>query len=139
MNQDSESFNLNELCALADLPRRTVRYYIQIGLIDRPRGATRSARYTREHLHSLLEIRRWQKAGLALDRIRELLRAPEAADLPVPPPAAGVLQVWSRLTLAPGIELHIDPRQAGLTSEQVRNLARRILQSLDSNHEEPPP
>ena len=32
------SFTLDELCTLTDLPRRTVRYYVQIGLVPRPAG-----------------------------------------------------------------------------------------------------
>ena len=30
------SYSIDELAALAELPRRTVRYYIQQGLVDRP-------------------------------------------------------------------------------------------------------
>ena len=46
MNTDaSPSYPLAELVVLADLPPRTVRYYVQIGLVDRPEGETRAARY----------------------------------------------------------------------------------------------
>ena len=49
MNTDSSppspSYPLAELCVLVDLPPRTVRYYVQIGLVDRPQGETRAARY----------------------------------------------------------------------------------------------
>ena len=38
----SESFGVNELCLLAELPLRTVRYYIQQGLVDRPLAAHQS-------------------------------------------------------------------------------------------------
>ncbi|MBY0436912.1 MAG: hypothetical protein K2W80_01885 [Burkholderiales bacterium] len=31
------AFSLNEISALAELPQRTVRYYIPCGLIDHPR------------------------------------------------------------------------------------------------------
>ena len=85
MLNEKIKYTLDELIALVDLPRRTVRYYIQIGLVDRPDGAGRGAHYTVAHLDQLLEIRKWQQAGLSLDRIRELL-APDAEELLRPPP-----------------------------------------------------
>ena len=65
------SLSLDQLCILAELPRRTVRYYIQIGLVDRPIGETRAAYYTDSHLQQLLTIRKWTDAGLSLERIRD--------------------------------------------------------------------
>ena len=62
---------------LVDLPKRTVRYYMQIGLVDRPEGLNRGAKYYARHLEQLLGIRKWQEAGLSLDRIRELLITPD--------------------------------------------------------------
>ena len=50
------SYPLADLCVLADLPLRTVRYYVQIGLVDRPEGETRAARYGARHLEQLLQI-----------------------------------------------------------------------------------
>jgi DNA-binding transcriptional MerR regulator len=77
MNTDSSppapSYPLAELCVLADLPPRTVRYYVQIGLVDRPQGETRAARYGATQLEQLLLIKKWTAAGLSLERIRELL------------------------------------------------------------------
>lgn len=46
-------YTLKELCAKVDLPIRTVRYYVQIGLIDKPEGETRAARYGDTHLDQL--------------------------------------------------------------------------------------
>ena len=65
-----------------DLPRRTVRYYIQEGLVDRPAGAKRGAYYTKHHVEQLMTIRTWQRAGLSLERIRELVSDGERALLP---------------------------------------------------------
>ena len=44
------SYPLSDLFVLADLSPRTVRYYDQIGLVDRPEGETRAARYGATHL-----------------------------------------------------------------------------------------
>ena len=121
------SLSLDQLCILAELPRRTVRYYIQIGLVDRPIGETRAAYYTDSHLQQLLTIRKWTDAGLSLERIRELL---EGADPAVPPPRprkAGSVAVMSHLIVADGVELVIEPGRAGLKPEEVRNLFKRVL------------
>ena len=69
------SYPLSELCVLAGLPPRTVRYYIQIGLVDRPQGETRAARYGARHLEQLLQIKKWTAAGVSLERIRPFCRA----------------------------------------------------------------
>lgn len=116
---DSNSFSLDELCTLTDLPKRTVRYYIQIGLVDRPDGETRSARYHQKHLEQLLGIRKWTQAGLSLERIRALL-----SDT-VEPPAVrhervGTIEVWSHFVLAEGVEVHLDPAAAQMSPEQTR-------------------
>ena len=50
----ARTYTLDELCTLAELPKRTVRYYIQLGLVDRPIGETRAAHYTSRQLEQLL-------------------------------------------------------------------------------------
>ena len=127
---EEPGFYIEELAALAATPVRTIRFYIQEGLVPRPSGAGRGARYGREHLETLLAIRRWQEQGLALGRIRRLL-AGETAGLPPAPREPGSVEVWSHILLRPGVELHIEPAQAGLTPEQVRALGRAVLEAAD--------
>jgi DNA-binding transcriptional MerR regulator len=120
------TYSLDELCALAELPRRTVRYYIQLGLVDRPVGETRAAHYTSHHLEQLLQIRKWTQAGVSLERVRELLNG---APPPVPPRprASGTVEVWSHLVVADGIEITLEPSRARLTSEQARAFFKGVL------------
>lgn len=120
-------YTLDTLCTLAELPRRTVRYYIQLGLVERPIGETRAAYYTDAHLTQLLTIRKWTDAGLSLERVRELV---EGADPAVPPPRPrkpGSVEVMSHLIVADGVELVIEPGRAGLKPEEVRKLFRSVL------------
>ncbi len=77
------SFTLDELCTLTDLPRRTVRYYVQIGLVPRPAGETRAARYGEGHLAALLRIKQLSADGVSLERIREVLDGADAQPLRV--------------------------------------------------------
>jgi DNA-binding transcriptional MerR regulator len=120
------SWSLSEIASLVELPERTVRYYIQLGLVDRPQGETRAARYGQPHLEQLLEIRKWQRAGVSLERIRELLAAPEDAPPPVRRRGAGSVEVWSHLVVDEGVELNINPGAAGLSPAQVRQLFREV-------------
>jgi len=129
MKESDRTFTLDELAGLVELPRRTVRYYIQIGLVDRPEGAGRGARYTEQHLDQLLDIRKWQKAGLSLDRIRELIGSDTGAATmpPLPPRQKGAVEVWSHIVVNDGVELTVDPRRANLTPEEVRELATGLM------------
>lgn len=121
------SYSLAELCVFAGLPPRTVRYYVQIGLVDRPEGETRAARYGPQHLEQLLLIKKWTAAGVSLERIRELLQG-EQAPIPPRPRAVGSVEVCSHLTVADGIEVVIEPGRAGLSPEQVRGLVQGIME-----------
>lgn len=125
----TETYSLDDLCTLVDLPRRTVRYYIQIGLVDRPEGEKRGAYYTRLHLDQLLAIRKWQQAGLSLERIRELLAEQGEPGLPPAGRRPGSVEVWSRLLVAEGLEIHVEPGQAGLGPEQVREFFRAVREA----------
>ncbi|WP_295455786.1 MerR family transcriptional regulator [uncultured Thiodictyon sp.] len=120
------NYPLSELCVLADLSARTVRYYIQIGLVDRPQGGTRAARYGPRHLEQLLQIKKWTAAGVSLERIRALLQGEPP---PVPPrhQALGSVTVCSHLKVAAGVEVVIDPGRAGLTPEQVRSFVQGVM------------
>ncbi len=120
------SHTLDDLCALTSLPRRTVRYYVQLGLVDRPEGETRAARYGPRQLDQLLSIRKWAAEGLSLDRIRGLLQGEPAPVQPLPS-QPGEVSVRSHVAVAPGIELVIDPGLAALTPEQLRAFSRSVI------------
>jgi DNA-binding transcriptional MerR regulator len=123
---NANQHTLNELCVLADLPVRTVRYYVQNGLIDRPQGETRAARYGAQQLKQLLLIKKWTAAGVSLERIRELLQGEEA---PVPARARkpGSVEVCSHLHVADGLEVVIEPGRAQMSPEQVRAFTRGVM------------
>ena len=116
--------SLQQLSAQAQVPVRTVRYYIQKGLLPGPEGEKRGAFYTEEHLAELLRIRTWQGAGLSLDAIAGLLQARSLPPLPSARP--GVVEVRSHLTIADGLELVVAPDRAGLTQAQLRTFFRRV-------------
>ena len=124
----AKTFSLDELCQLTGYPKRTVRYYIQLGLVSRPVGEARAAKYTGEHLAQLLKIKEFSMAGVSLQRIREVL---SGEDPPVPPRQrhAGSVEVRSHIYVAPGLEIQIAPEEAGLTPEQLRAFVRKVMEA----------
>lgn len=137
MKNEQKKFTLETLCTLVEMNKRKIRFYIQKGLVDRPKGTGKGAYYTHRHLEQLLTVRKWKEAGLSLDRIRELLGEENHATQPgrpIPPPRprkAGSVEVWSHLHIVDGVELHIEPQRSGLTPEQVRALCRVIVRQYE--------
>jgi DNA-binding transcriptional MerR regulator len=121
-----KAFTLDETAALVELPRRTVRYYIQLGLLDRPLGYGKGARYTNQHVEQLILIRKWQLAGLSLERIAEVIKDGGKGALPPTPRRTGTVEVWSHMVVADGIEVIMEPGRAGLSPEQVRAFFRGV-------------
>ena len=130
---NKKRYTLDELCRLLGISARTARYYIQEGLVDRPEGQKRGAYYLEKHLRQLQQIQEWQGAGYSLDRIRQLLDegVTPADTLLTLTPRRGDVQVVSRIHIAPGVELSINPEQAGLSPEQTRTLYRQIGEIVD--------
>jgi DNA-binding transcriptional MerR regulator len=125
-----QTFSLDELCTLTDLTKRTVRYYVQIGLVNRPEGETRAAKYSPQHLEQLLLVKKWTAAGVSLDRIRELLQG-GSAPVPERGRVPGSIEVCSHLHVAEGVELVIEPTRAGLTPEQLRHFVRAVMSAYE--------
>jgi DNA-binding transcriptional MerR regulator len=125
-----KTFTLDELCTLTDLTKRTVRYYMQLGLVERPIGETRAAHYTSRHLDQLLRVKQLTEAGVSLERIREVMAG---GDTPVPTRQRrpGCIEVRSHLFVAPGLEIQISPEEAGMTPEQVRAFVREVMQAAE--------
>lgn len=128
---NAPAYTLDDVASLTDTPRRTVRYYIQIGLVDRPEGAGKGAFYTRRHVEQLLAVRKWQLAGLSLERIAEVLRRAEPGPLPPAPRRAGTVEVWSHLVVADGVELTVEPGRAGLSPERLREFFRAVTHAYE--------
>ena len=127
--------NLQQLSEQSEVPGRTIRFYIQKGLIPGPEGEKRGAFYTEGHLAELLRIRQWQDTGLSLDAIAGLLQAKHEA--PIDPSRPGAVEVRSHLIVADGLELVVSPDRAGLTQDQLRQLFRAVQQAYVALDREP--
>ena len=127
---EDKNYTFEELCALTGLSTRTLRYYIQIGLVDKPIGQTRAAHYLSSHLEKILRIKQLSEAGISLERIRDVL---SGGSLPLPErnKRPGQVEVRSHLWVTDGIELEVSPETAGLSPEQLRPFLKGVLQAYE--------
>ena len=120
---DDPRYSIQDLADLADVSRRTVRYYVQEGLIPAPLGVGRGPHYGQAHLDRLLQVKELQSSGRTLDEIRadvdggaERRVVKEAVALPD-------RSVWRRLQLSPGIEIHVEHHITLPGPNRLRELA----------------
>ncbi len=123
-------YAIDELAMLVDISARTIRYYIQQGLVSRPAGEKRGSHYTQQHLEQLLEIKKWQKEGLSLDRIKSLtgLNPEVSRVIPSTIRKPGDISVCSHIFINEGIEIQVDPAKADITPEQLRSFVAQITE-----------
>lgn len=143
--------SIGELADRAEVSRRTIRFYVQRGLIPPPQGGGRGAHYTEEHLERLLAVKRLQEVGIPLEVILQRLGPPEGPQGPSPfspPPAPAAPsrpsgpETWRRVALAEGVELLI--RDDALSEKAIEDLVRttRLIvrrDQLDSSTTDDPP
>ena len=148
MDASPTPLDLPDLADRAGVSIRTVRYYIQQGLLQEPEARGPGAHYTEEHLDRLLLIKRLQKEHLPLAEIRKAIQsgAAEAAiprsardyvrsvlgkqhsvsevmsSPPMQLPEEPVRSQWERITLAPDIELHLRRPLSRAMNKQVERL-----------------
>ena len=126
-NMESKTYSIDELCVITNLPKRTVRYYIQLGLVDRPVGETKAAHYLSEHLDQLLRVKKLTEARVPLEQIRQLIEAGKDEVVATSRRQPGSLEVKTHLYISPGIELLISAEESGLKPEQMRELLKTVM------------
>jgi DNA-binding transcriptional MerR regulator len=143
---DEQRFGIGDLASLGGVSRRTVRYYVQEGLLPPPLGVGRGNHYDTEHLDQLRRVKAMQEAGHTLEEIRRALPhglPPPTAPSEARPPFAGVplpgpaRALWRRLPLAPGVELHVEGASREPTTTALRELAEWCRRHL-GDHVGPP-
>lgn len=140
---------LEELAKAVGVAPRTVRYYVQRGLLPAPQFRGRDTEYGDEHEVRLRAIRKLQDLYLPLDAIQIELERHSLEELrqiaagkrapktkvgapPSPPrPPAGTPPggTWTRWQLAPGLELHLSAN----ASDDVKELAAELRRQRERN------
>jgi DNA-binding transcriptional MerR regulator len=121
-------YGIEELASLGGVSRRTVRYYVQEGLLPAPLGLGRGRHYDANHLERLLRVKALQERGLSLDEVRRDLERGDgrdvAAELSMAPASPRVNRsAWTRLEILPGVELHLSGRHRLPSPRRLEELA----------------
>lgn len=138
-------FKLDELARVSGTSARTIRYYVQRGLLPSPQFRGRDTAYDAGHLLRLRAIRRFQEAFFPLDAIAvelerrsttELERVadgqtpirPPPLDSPPPahPPTPSAPRSLRAIELADGVSLLVDDAAPA----ESRRLVEEILATL---------
>lgn len=145
------TYKLDELAGEAGVAPRTVRYYVQRGLLPAPEFRGKDTSYGREHLARLRAIKVLQQAHLPLEEIQARLAEAGleeieriAAGAPprgletrgacleeaaaTPPLGAGAPRGgrWERIEIADGVELHV--------RSDAPERSRRIALDIESRY-----
>jgi len=115
MSGGAGRYSLQELSRLGSVHPRTVRYYIQEDLLPRPeRGSGSAARYSDRHLLRLRLVKRLQRRGEPLGRIRAALEHLDDDE------------VRSRLEEAEERAVAREPGDRSSALEYVRNVMEQV-------------
>lgn len=135
------SYKLDELAKAAGTSPRTVRYYVQRGLLPPPVFRGKDSAYGRDHLVRLRAIKKLQDAYLPLDAIAaeldgrsteeiERIARAEHAHVPAPPRVSNA-STWHHHALAQGLSLEV----ADDAPPESKALADQILKLISSMKE----
>jgi DNA-binding transcriptional MerR regulator len=134
-NASPSYYNIETLARLTGLTRRTVRYYVQRGLIPKPEGGGRGHYYTDEHLRLIEMIKIWQKQGVPLEKMRVLIRQgtqPDHAEVAYEIESTTASQVttdrWITVRFGGSVELSCRP--GALSEEDLRDIENVIISKL---------
>ncbi len=130
-------FNIEVLAEKTETTRRTIRYYVQRGLIPKPEGGGRGHYYTDEHLERIKQIQRLSAQGVPLEVIKRLLSGSEETEVAKsevvshmlmkveePAPPINHKSQWIRINIGADVELTF--RQGALSDEDQRAIQEFI-------------
>lgn len=131
-------YSIGEVAEITGVSRRTIRFYVQQGLLEPPCGAGRGHFYTDDHIRRLGEILKLQEAGLALREISSRLSEGGGdaglREDAVPFPAA---EPWLRFLVVPGCEVHLQTGLCRMTQSRFERL-QQAVRSIFPELNQPP-
>lgn len=124
MASESQDMTLAELAAKADVPGRTVRFYIARGLLPGPGKAGRGASYGTGHLQRLRQIAALQAKGLTLTQIASQLEGGTDKAMGLAPVG------WWHYQVADDVSVSVRADASPWRFKQVRTCIAQIAASL---------
>jgi hypothetical protein len=120
--------DVERLSSLSGTSRRTIRFYVQTGLLAPPFGAGRGARYGAGHLDRLREISGAKAAGLPLDSLRRspIRVSPSSCPSPEAFRSESCVPVRGALLILDSAEL----RSRGVSASDAATAVRTALLSV---------
>lgn len=126
---------------------RSVRFYVSAGLIDRPEGTGTAATYNYRHLLQLLAVKIRQREGQSLESIKAEMRGltgdvlekriANALERVLTSKAFEVVtrdtdavDVWRRVAVAEGIELHVREDSVGASDDAVLAMREAVRAAI---------
>ena len=115
-----KKYSIGELAEITGISRRTVRFYVQRGLIPPPQGLGRGRHYTDEHLERILKIRTLQREGVFLEQVNAMDEQPLEATV------ALERKLVTKIQLHPGVWLEF-AHDVKIPSVHTLDKVRKIL------------
>ncbi len=133
------------LSKLAGVSTRTLRSWIAQGVLPKPHGKSRGARYTDTHLRLARAIRALRQQGVSLSQMslrlaqldkQQLERLAQPAtstpvERPLPPEPSYPFAVWEVVQLMPGLALMVSPEKGPV----LRRVADEIYRHYSAKAE----
>lgn len=124
-----EEFTLEDLENKSGLTMRTLRYYIQEGLLPGPDTRGKYARYSQSHLDTIRFIERLKLLNMPLKQIRHLLETMSSEDI------ERIIQSEPVKDLIKSSPIFLDKEEKGKKNEEKRSSALDYIHNLESSQE----
>lgn len=120
-------YNIESLADLAGLTKRTIRYYIELGLLTPPIGSCRGSYYTESHLNRLEQIKRLSSQGVPLTQMKAIM-PDENTNVLFSCEDDIKLSIWTRAFISENIELNF--KQDILNKNELDKIKHFIIELL---------
>lgn len=125
-----DTLSLAELSEQAEVPPRTIRYYIAQGLLPRPLRSGREATYGNDHLRLLKRIRELQGKGMTLAEVAVgISRDPSHRQLAEP-------VAWLEYELADDVLVRVRSGIAPWRHRAIRSVLAEAAAKLENERKE---
>jgi DNA-binding transcriptional MerR regulator len=130
-SMDEKKYTMDDLCDKTHLPRRTIRYYVQEGIIDPPSGRGRGGYYSDIQLLKLYQIKSLRGRGMKLHAIEKYLNQGKIEE------PEFRRDEWAEYEVMPGLEIRVRRDVEELLQKNILDILK-IAQSIakgDKNHD----